>query len=435
MKIRIYPNRNQKTFFQKCFGATRYIYNKSVELVKNNYKKIQQIYTNKSSTGCCFKSNDKYCNSKIDESNKFFCNKHINAKINYDFVVSLPNIRSKIMKSDSELKTNDKYVDEKWLIDIPYDTRQLAIKEFVGAHKSAISNCKNNNITYFDMSFKSRKNPTQIFHIDKGAITKDLNIFKKRKIGKLRVRTKMQKWMKNNIQSIDHDCKIIKYQDNSYYLLLSIKDNLINQHAPFNSVAIDPGSKTFVTIYSPDGIAGHLGHEFVDNKIYPITKKIDTLNKVKAKLKGFKFAKTRRKINRRQSRLRIKIKNVVDNFHNQVASFLALNFKTIILPKFDSQNMTGKLNRKITSKSVVKLLSLSHGKFRMKLINQLRRYGRKLLLVTEENTTKMCTNCGSENNVGIKRTINCQNCKLAIDRDINGARNILIKTCTELLKQ
>ena len=54
--------------------------------------------------------------------------------------------------------------------------------------------------------------------------------------------------------------------------------------------------------------------------------------------------------------------------------------------------------------------------------------GVKLFLVDESFTSKTCTRCGWLNqSLGKSKTFVCKNCDLNIDRDINGARNILIK--------
>ena len=66
------------------------------------------------------------------------------------------------------------------------------------------------------------------------------------------------------------------------------------------------------------------------------------------------------------------------------------------------------------------------------MIERLQYYGEKLnskiLIITEEYTSKTCGNCGVlDNNLGCKNTFNCKSCNVAIDRDTNGARNILLK--------
>ena len=50
------------------------------------------------------------------------------------------------------------------------------------------------------------------------------------------------------------------------------------------------------------------------------------------------------------------------------------------------------------------------------------------MIGTEEYTSKTCTNCLKINyNLGSDKTFKCPNCSLIIDRDVNGARNILLK--------
>lgn len=54
----------------------------------------------------------------------------------------------------------------------------------------------------------------------------------------------------------------------------------------------------------------------------------------------------------------------------------------------------------------------------------------KLYIVNEAYTSKTCGICGSLNNkLGSAKTFKCVNpeCKVMIDRDHNGARNILLK--------
>ena len=58
-----------------------------------------------------------------------------------------------------------------------------------------------------------------------------------------------------------------------------------------------------------------------------------------------------------------------------------------------------------------------------------------MIEVTEEYTSKTCTKCGwISEKYDKKRVKECENCKQKIDRDINGARNILIKNIEKILK-
>ena len=73
------------------------------------------------------------------------------------------------------------------------------------------------------------------------------------------------------------------------------------------------------------------------------------------------------------------------------------------------------------------LRTLSHYKFKCKLEEKCKSRQRNLIITTEEYTSKTCGSCGKINDVGLKRVFKCDDCGLKIDRDYNGARNILLK--------
>ena len=368
--------------------------------------------------------NKKQCKKNINEKSIYFCQKHLNQKIKYDFKLNLPYLRKMIMINDKNLPE-----DMLWLKEIPYDTRQLVIKDFIAAYKSAISNYKAGHNNGFTMKYKRKKMSSQIFHINyRGLkiINNKINLFKRRKIGFLRMRKKMRKWINKNIKSIDNDSKIIKYNSGEYYLLLNVKNKTVKKEACCKSVSLDPGVRTFQTFYSPDGIAGKIGNNICNKKLYIIGKKIDKLQSKKIK----ENSKRRKNISKRQSILRTKIKNVVNDLHWKCAHFLCANFETIIMPKFETKKMTKKVNRNIKSKAVRNMLSLSHYKFLQRLKFKCNQYNRNLIICSEEYTSKTCGLCGYINeNLKGNKIFNCEKCKTSIDRDLNGARNIMIKCC------
>ena len=96
-KIRFYPTTFQKKYFEIFFGCNRYLYNKTIHLFQNN-------------------------------------------PIGKPLSLSLQNIRPLIMKNNKDIDKND---NESWLKDIPYDTRQLAIKNALSSIKSSLQLFKN----------------------------------------------------------------------------------------------------------------------------------------------------------------------------------------------------------------------------------------------------------------------------------------------------
>ena len=421
-RIRIYPTKKQKEYYNKCFGTTRFIYNKIVEFVKNNSKIVHELLKKKAEKGCCHftKKTQKYCGQTIDKT--YFCKKHFNTKIDYGFALNIGSLRKK-----SELFTKEFIKKNSWLEDIPYDTRQLVINDFIAAYKAAITNFKNGNIDSFEMGFKSRKQLTQFFHIDKRAIKKEITIFKRKKLGKTRIRNKMKRWYQKNINdNITNNSKIIRYKPGKYYLLLIIESSPIDKISNYECVSLDPGVRTFQTFYSPDGIVGKIGDGFVEKNLLRHAEQIDKINSIISKLKNKK--RTRKNLKNRQFLLRTKIKNAVMDLHWKTANFLCKNFETIIIPKFGCKKMSNK-NSSIHSKITRRMLLLSHGSFLEKLKFKCQEYKRKLILVNESFTSKTCTNCGNlKNDLGSSNVYNCEKCGISIDRDQNGARNILLKT-------
>lgn len=75
--------------------------------------------------------------------------------------------------------------------------------------------------------------------------------------------------------------------------------------------------------------------------------------------------------------------------------------------------------------------TLSHYTFRKRLQHTALQQGCKIVIVNESYTSKGCTKCGNINGCGRDR-FKCRKCGLKIDRDYQGARNILLKAITQL---
>jgi transposase len=90
--------------------------------------------------------------------------------------------------------------------------------------------------------------------------------------------------------------------------------------------------------------------------------------------------------------------------------------------------------RRLNGRVKFVLNMLSHYKFRQHLINKGNEYGCQIIEVTEEYTSKTCTNCLQISDKYTNRVKECTNCRYKIDRDINGARNILLMNMSGIKK-
>jgi putative transposase len=363
----------------------------------------------------------------------FTCESHKNKSLPWKLNINLASLRKSVMKSDSELSPN-----EQWQSEVPYDTRQLAIKKAVSAYTSCIVNFKNGNIQKFQMRFCCRKNPTRIFSIDSSALkirNGNVHLFVSRlgngkNINKSRLRIKKKD--KSRIpEKIDCDSEML-YDRGAYYLLIPVDSldckvqKLYSEDSkPFTSIALDPGVRTFQTGYSPHGSVYKFG-ERKSELIKALNCRIDHLRSIRDTTRQ---KRTYHNIRKRLAKLEFKIKNLVNDLHNQVGSRLCKGYKCIFLPEFGTSKMLQE--DLLQSETKRKMSGLAHYRFQQKLKYLGNKYKSKVVIVSEAYTTKTCGACGKiKDNVGANKTYTCETCGYCMDRDVHGARNIWIKNMT-----
>lgn len=360
----------QKELFQKCFGANRYFYNKTIEYFKTTEKP----------------------SLKLQDIRNLF-----------------------IVKETDIIKKEDE-----WQSEIPYDTRQLAIKDAISIYKSNLTKMKNKTINHFELSYKSKKSKKQQFWIDDGSISKDLHILKRRLKGdsKLIINKKDEKVIPR-INKIC-DSKIFKL-GKKYYLELIFKEMIKELPKTNKYCALNPGKITFQTLYDSESIVGKIGDKLANKQ----EERYQLISKLQSKLSTLKGRRKTRNIYNRIFLLRTKIRNSITDIHRKLVKFLVNEYDTILLPEFKTKKIIEKNN--LSKETKRGLLSLRHYDFKERLKMAGDTYGKKIEIVTEEYTSKTCGSCGKLNNVGKERIYSCLSCNLVCDRDYNGARNILLK--------
>ena len=110
-------------------------------------------------------------------------------------------------------------------------------------------------------------------------------------------------------------------------------------------VALDPGIRSFLTIYS-ESVCGWVGRgDF--GRIQRLCAHLDDVLGQIAKAKG----KRRQRLRKAAARARNRIKNLIDELHHKTARFLVDNFDIILLPTFETKDMVKRGKRKIRSKT------------------------------------------------------------------------------------
>lgn len=178
------------------------------------------------------------------------------------------------------------------------------------------------------------------------------------------------------------------------------KDNL-------RMISLDPGIRKFLVGYDPSGKMVFIGEGAANillDKLLIGDKTIDR-NEVKRQNKN--------------------IRNKVDEMHWKTISYLIRNYDIILLPEYNTSQMIR--GRKLNRKTKRMMNVFSNYKFKQRLLWKCSLYNKRIIIVDESYTSKTCTSCGYLNNVGGSEVYKCKNCNIVIDRDCNGARNILIK--------
>ncbi len=415
-KVRIYPSEDLKNHLAYYFGATRYVYNKAIEeinhLSKEYYNERKPLLEELETSD---KKSERY--KEIKEQLK-------NIKTN----ISTSGIRSKAVTKNADIKKDS---EEEWLLNVQYLSRIDASDEALKNYKTAVTNIKRGNINHFDLKFKSKKNPKQTSYISHKALDAENQVLfpsfqKKDKNMSFKVKRKGKKDYDNYKDFFDPRDMKISVDNDHYYLHLVIDKPAEIKPMPKMKkvVALDPGGNTFQNGYSPENRYYKFGEKFVDT----IRKKyLNKMDKLQSKLSE----KPNKKIQSALNSLRTKVKNKVDDLHKQTASYLFNRYETIIVGDLNLGGSAIRKKYRNIPNTVARALNvLSHGKFRDYLkYRASTTNNRQVIIQNEAWTSKTCGCCGHiHKDLGTAKVFKCPSCDYVADRDLNGARNILLRS-------
>ncbi|CAG8723819.1 1168_t:CDS:2, partial [Dentiscutata heterogama] len=295
---------------------------------------------------------------------------------------NVPNIgrKRKIKKMDGNCEVDLQQTNEElsWVKETPREVRSYVIRQLISAFKTSKKLHGNN----FRMKYKTKKDRSQTISI----LARDWN----RKKGKYA-------FLKTVIVSerppeINHTVNITMNRLGHFYMCVSIPlDVSDNQDGVKGKViSLDPGVRTFMTGYDPNGRIVEWGNGDL-NKIFRLSKRYDKLQKDKDLAIGRKNKRKRYKLKIKMYRIIVRIRNLINECHHQLARWLCENYEIILIPKFETSNMVLKNKRKIRSKTARMMLTWSHYRFRMFLHHKAREFvSCKVIECTEEYTSKTC---------------------------------------------
>jgi len=459
-KILLKPTPQQKRKLSTVWYAYKYTYNECVRYlydinrqIKIFKKQHQQPYTeaeNETFKQLLFRQNEK--------------------RIRNDLVTEKNNSYFTILKNQFLLKTSK-------------SIRQQAVFECVYRYKTLKQMRLQNKLKCFVFKKKRDDNrKTRSINLEKSNIkydnqTESLKIFingvKDKEYNDGEWNYFKRKQNKRILESeMKTQSKLQITPTGKYYLCLTIKENKkqVNNKNKQNVVSIDPGIRTFYTCYDMDRvykIKGDLKTEQqeqdylkgilkddlkikewytnkkrmeLNNQIYKtIEENIEKgeeeielkVEEVKTKIgKSEIVIKTiKKEIRKRIQKLEEKMKNKRKEFGHKVSKFLVEKYETIVLATLNVKEMVKKKNSVLRTKTRREFLSIGHTQVISKIREKAKRYGTRLLEVNERYTSKTCGRCGYvKKDLGGSEWFNCNKCKVEMCRDVNGARNILLRS-------
>lgn len=245
-----------------------------------------------------------------------------------------------------------------------------------------------------------------------------------------------------------------------FYLLIPIPIRSIKSNTPSNVVALDPGVRAFQTTFDLNGVTTEWGRGDM-KRLSRIMKDMDKIksqvntrwdknqNIIRSDFDTKNWDGTdrfifhlpyqkRRRMRKAMARMQERIQNIVNDLHRKLARWLCEHYSVILIPKFETQQMARKIlngrRRRIGREIVRRMMAWSHYKFQTHLINKAREFpGVRVYIVDEAYTSKTCTFCGHlHEDLGSSEQFVCpayepEVCGMVLDRDVNGARNILLR--------
>ena len=440
LKIKMKPSKQQRVILDEWINTSNYVYNKTVETI---YKKKQpanfQSLRDLLVTANTKKHNLEYItiSNKIKQlgSEKYILKKTLLKIAKTDLPRSRELIQE-IIEKESSIKAENAFLRStakslssqkndgihEWELKTPKEVRAGSVNDVCKAIKTGISNLKAGNIKYFRLGFRKRKEnyksaviPKNFLKNNYGTIQIAPEFFKencKFKMGKKTIK-------KHKMLEINYDSRIVK-QMNEYWLIVPISVKIQEKTAPVNYCGIDPGSRTFMTSFGNEGC---MEYKHNDSKLKIMDAKIKTL-KNKPKKTYNRVSKSKIiKIERKKEYL-------INEIHWKTINHLLKTNDFIFYGNIKSHGIVknGK-NRNLNTS----MNNLKFYKFKERLLFKAVERNKQVFLVNEAYTTQTCSNCGSNNKPGCSSVYSCRNCKKKVGRDVNAAKNILMKGIIENL--
>jgi putative transposase len=244
----------------------------------------------------------------------------------------------KVLRTDFVNKKNsnneENFADKPWVTKTPYDVRDAALNDVVNAHTCNLAKKDKN----FVIGFKKKKVPSDSIAIyakhykSKGVIF--LRFFGKELI----------KSAEKLPDKLEYDARLVRQRYDHFYLCVPKQLDKYNGPSQNKVIAFDPGMGTYC---GPDRIIVEVGKSDI-SRIYRLCYSYD---KLQSKWSQPEINHRKRyRCKRAGARMQRRIRSLVDEFHKKTTKWACENYYSIFLPKFETQKMVSKRQKKYTQR-------------------------------------------------------------------------------------
>ena len=375
-----------------------------------------------------------YCNWLVNQ--KDFKPKH------FDLQKVVKRTHAKDIPEDLRLTNNDWYFDNKMTC-----IKNTSCKNYATMYKSTQTNQKKVKVALKDKDIKFLREGS--FQIPKDYVrfltekdTDNVNI-RSRSIAimttnfgsKKNIKEKFLKLSKpiGKLPPINHDVRITKRVNGKFILQIHCDPMFTRkqtEETPDAMCGIDPGGRSFNTIFDPSNVKCYqVGIENDKAQIKIFQNQIDRSQFHLQKAIEKKHFQAKEDRITQLKKLHYKLKTFVHHIHLTLSSELVASYKHVALGKISVSRIVKKDRpNPLHRKSNRELLCWRHYQFRERLLNRAVGTDCNVIIQNEAWTSKTCGKCSYRNDVGSSVTYECSKCQYQTHRDVNGARNILLRS-------
>jgi len=350
-------------------------------------------------------------------------------------IPSFITLRNQYMKA-SRINLTNNYKTPSHILD-------CVIKDARNYFITNIKNIKKHNITKFRIRYTKISTPIKIMNIEPAYFSKKYNTFIQNILG-----NEIKSFYNEipfSIKNMKKTC-ILQYNKNIHKFYLLIPVPVKSKHQLTNkTVGIDLGVRTFATCYNVNEV-NCIGDNFIkritkyDNKVNKVKKylnrEINKENIINNKIVN-NMAKqhiinnlerckimTKEKVSKLERKYNYKITNLVNELQWKTINFILSKYDNIIVGKLSTHDIVQSNLPNIVKDS---MHNLCFYKFIQRLLYKSQIENKKVIIAREHFTSQICSKCGNHKVKDKLKVHNCIKCHITYDRDINSAKNMLVK--------